>query len=50
MEDQELQARAAKLERPIDPAYGEEVLQMIKTALNQTPETIALLKEALEPK
>jgi len=50
MEDKELQARAAKLERPIDPAYGEEVLQMIKTALNQTPETIVLIKEALEPK
>jgi tripartite-type tricarboxylate transporter receptor subunit TctC len=48
MEDPELQAKAIKLERPIEPAYGDEVLAMIKTALNQTPETVALLKEALE--
>jgi tripartite-type tricarboxylate transporter receptor subunit TctC len=47
MEDPEMQAKAAKLERPIEPAYGDEVLAMIKVALNQTPETIALLKEAL---
>ena len=48
MEDPELQAKAAKLERPVEPAYGDDVLAMIKVALNQTPETIALLKEALE--
>jgi tripartite-type tricarboxylate transporter receptor subunit TctC len=48
MEDPELQAKAAKLERPIEPAYGDDVLEMIKVALKQTPETIALLKEALE--
>ena len=48
MEDPELQAKATKLERPIEPAYGDEVLEMIKTALTQTPETVALLKEALE--
>ena len=48
MEDPELQAKAAKLERPIEPAYGDDVLAMIKVALNQTPETIALLKQALE--
>jgi tripartite-type tricarboxylate transporter receptor subunit TctC len=47
MEDPEMQAKATKLERPIEPAYGDEVLAMIKVALNQTPETIALLKEAL---
>jgi tripartite-type tricarboxylate transporter receptor subunit TctC len=48
MQDPELQAKAAKLERPIDPAYGDDVLAMIKVALDQTPETIALLKQALE--
>ena len=48
MEDPDLQAKAARLERPIEPAYGDEVLAMIRVALNQTPETIALLKEALE--
>jgi tripartite-type tricarboxylate transporter receptor subunit TctC len=48
MEDPELQAKAAKLERPIEPAYGDDVLNMIKVALKQTPETVALLKQALE--
>jgi tripartite-type tricarboxylate transporter receptor subunit TctC len=48
MEDPELQAKAAKLERPIEPAYGDDVLSMIKVALQQTPETVALLKQALE--
>jgi tripartite-type tricarboxylate transporter receptor subunit TctC len=47
MEDKELQARAEKLERPVDPAYGDAVLKMMQEALNQTPETIALLKDAM---
>ena len=50
LEDKELQAKAAKLERPVDPAYGDDVLNAIKEALNQTPETIAVLKEALKRK
>jgi tripartite-type tricarboxylate transporter receptor subunit TctC len=49
MEDKELQARAEKLERPVEPAYGDDVLKLVKAALNQTPETIVLLKQALEP-
>lgn len=49
MEDPELQAKAAKLERPLEPAYGEDVARMVKAALTQSPETIALLKEALQP-
>jgi tripartite-type tricarboxylate transporter receptor subunit TctC len=49
MEDPELQAKAAKLERPLEPAYGEDVARMVKAALTQAPETVALLKEALEP-
>ncbi len=48
MEDRELQAKAEKLEKPIEPLYGDEVLNAIKAALNQTPETIGLLKSSLE--
>jgi tripartite-type tricarboxylate transporter receptor subunit TctC len=47
MQDPELQGKAARLERPIEPAYGDDVLAMVKLALNQTPDTIALLKQAL---
>ncbi len=50
MEDKELQERAEKLERPVEPLYGEDVLKAVKAALNQTPETVALLKEALGKK
>ena len=50
MEDPELQGRAEKLERPVEPAFGEDVLRMVQAALNQTPETIALLKEAMSAK
>lgn len=37
-------------ERPVDPAFGNDVLKMVQAALNQTPETIALLKEAMSAK
>jgi tripartite-type tricarboxylate transporter receptor subunit TctC len=47
LEDPELQAKAAKLDRPVDPAYGDEVLEAVKVALNQPPETVALLKQTL---
>lgn len=50
MEDKELQARAAKLGRPLDPAYGDEVLAEVKMALDQSPETIALLARTLDVK
>lgn len=50
MEDKELLAKAEKLQVPIDPLYGDEVLNRIKAALDQTPETIALLKDAMEKK
>jgi tripartite-type tricarboxylate transporter receptor subunit TctC len=50
LEDKELQAKAEKLERPVDPAYGDDVLKLIKEALNQKPEVIAVLKAALENK
>ncbi len=50
LEDKELQEKAAKLERPVEPAYGDDVLKMVKAALNQKPEIIASLKAALEKK
>jgi len=50
VEDKELLAKTEKLGLPIEPAYGEAVLQMIKDALNQTPETVALLAETLKAK
>jgi tripartite-type tricarboxylate transporter receptor subunit TctC len=50
LEDKELQAKAEKLDRPIDPAYGDEVLRLVKEALNQKPEVVAVLKAALEKK
>ena len=50
LEDKELQEKAAKLERPVEPGYGDEVLKAAVAALNQPPETIALLKQALTKK
>ncbi len=47
MEDKEAQLKAAKLGRPLEPAYGDDVLAQIKAALAQPPETIALLKETM---
>ena len=46
MEDKDLLAKAEKLQIPIDPLYGDDVADRVKLALNQTPETVALLKEA----
>jgi tripartite-type tricarboxylate transporter receptor subunit TctC len=50
LEDKELQAKAEKLERPVEPLYGEDVAKAVREALNQTPEAIALLKGAMEKK
>ena len=50
MEDPELKAKADKLNIPIDPAYGDDVLKLVKDALNQPPEVIAVVKSALEAK
>jgi hypothetical protein len=50
MEDPELQQKAAKTGRALDPAYGDDVLAMIKGALNQPPEVVSVLKQALEQK
>jgi putative tricarboxylic transport membrane protein len=50
LEDKELQEKAAKLERPVEPAYGDDVLNAVVTALKQPPETVALLAQALKKK
>ena len=48
LEDKELQEKAAKLERPVEPGYGDDVLNAIVTALKQPPETVALLGPGVE--
>jgi tripartite-type tricarboxylate transporter receptor subunit TctC len=45
LEDPDLLAKAEKMQVPIEPMYGDDVLNRVKEALNQTPETIALLRE-----
>jgi tripartite-type tricarboxylate transporter receptor subunit TctC len=50
MEDKELLAKTEKLGLPIQPAYGDTVLAMVREALAQSPETIALLAESLKKK
>jgi hypothetical protein len=47
MEDKELQEKAAKGGRPVEPLYGEEVAQMVKASLVQSPKTVDTLKKAL---
>ncbi|MDF2116127.1 tripartite tricarboxylate transporter substrate-binding protein [Roseiarcaceae bacterium H3SJ34-1] len=47
LEDRDLRARAEKLERPVEPLYGDDVLQSLRVALDQKPETIQILKDAL---
>ena len=48
LEDPALLAEAAKLGYPIETAYGDEVKQLVVNALNQTPETMALLSEIVK--
>ena len=45
MEDKELQARAIKLEKPVEPLYGADVAKAVAEALNQSPEVVNLLVE-----
>src|SRR5436190_15250807 len=48
MEDPELQAKAVRFERSVEPAYGDDLLALVKAALNQPPEIVELLKKTLE--
>ena len=50
LEDAELLAQAKKLGRPIDPLYGDDVASRIDAALNQSPDTVALIRGVLEEK
>jgi tripartite-type tricarboxylate transporter receptor subunit TctC len=44
LSDPELRAKAAKLGRPVEPATGEEVAKLVNAALDQSPETINLIR------
>jgi tripartite-type tricarboxylate transporter receptor subunit TctC len=48
MADKDVQDKAAKSGRPLDPLIGDDVTRSIREALKQSPETIALLKEAMD--
>ena len=48
MEDKDLQARALKLEKPVDPLYGEDVAKAVSEALNQSPEVVEILVEGFK--
>ncbi len=47
LEDPALLAEANRKGRPIDPAYGDDVKQLVVAALDQTPETIQIITRAL---
>ena len=47
MNDRDLQARAEKFGFPVEPAYGDEVLRIVMSALDQSDETRKLLAESL---
>ncbi len=47
MEDEDFLAEAAKLNLPVEPAPGEEVEKLVKAALQQSPETVAIISAAL---
>lgn len=48
LDDPELHREAELLNLPIEPAYGEDVRDLVLTALDQTPESIQLLHEATD--
>lgn len=49
LSDPELLAKAKQADMPIDPAFGEDVAQLVRSALNQSPENMEKLKKILEP-
>jgi len=50
MEDPAMHEKAAKFGRPVDPAYGETVLNYVKAALDQSPSMVARMTKALDLK
>ncbi|HET6629645.1 MAG TPA: tripartite tricarboxylate transporter substrate-binding protein [Woeseiaceae bacterium] len=47
LEDPQFLAESEKLGQPIEPAYGEDVQQLVSEALDQTPQTIELIAQAI---
>ena len=47
LEDPALLETASRMGRPIEPAYGDDVRQLVVDALNQTPESIQIITRAL---
>ncbi len=47
MEDSEFLAEAEKLGLPIEPARGDAVAGLVEAALNQSPDTVAIISAAL---
>jgi tripartite-type tricarboxylate transporter receptor subunit TctC len=50
LEDPSLKQKADKMGLPIDPAYGDDVGNLVKAALDQSPETIKLVSDILNTK
>lgn len=48
MQDADFLAEAAKLGLPVEPAPGDEVATMVQAALQQSPETVAIISAALD--
>ena len=48
LQDPDLLAEAKQLGKPIDTAFGDDVKQLVVAALDQSPETIAMIKEAID--
>lgn len=47
LDNPDLRAEAARLGLPIEPAYGEDVHELVVNALNQSPESVAMIKKAI---
>ena len=47
LENPALLAEARRMDRPIDPAYGDDVRRLVIAALDQAPETIQIISQAL---
>ena len=48
LEDPELHQEAEILNLPIEPAFGDEVRELVLTAMDQTPDSIQLLRDATD--
>jgi tripartite-type tricarboxylate transporter receptor subunit TctC len=47
LEDPQFLAEARRMNMPIEPAFGEDVRQLIVEALDQSPETVAMIATAI---